>query len=658
MRHLVFDIETTAIDRDSPQSLPGAIHCIVAVDVGTEEVQAFGPDRIAAGVNYLASADRLIGHNISGFDIPVIEGLHDVDFGSVELYDTYLASRLIYASNLYERGLKARNAAGRCGKPIRKEGKRSQDCGNCKGCIAREIRLPSKYLKAHSLDAWGHRLEAPKIKYTGGWERFSQEMLDYCVQDVLTNLKLYRFLRSVPAEKTWPVCSDESILIESRCGYIIGIQQRNGVGFDVKAARALEMRLTARRAALTEKLRAAFPDWKRHVRTFIPKRTATFTKGRKTPIRYEKGVPYEVWETVQFNPDSRGHIADRLQTLYGWEPKDRTPTGQPTVDEKTLASLPYPPVANLLEYMIVAKRLAQLVDGHEGWINHVKFGRIHGRVHVTGTRTSRMSHFKPNMNVPKVKSPYGAECRALFRPTRNGWAMVGCDAERLELMMLAHRLARFDGGEFGRQIVNGDPHSEWQKATGIFNRENQKTFTYAMLYGAGYHKLGTIIIEDWWEAFRTGETKKQPPTLRQAANLGKARKSRLLRHVPALDALLEKCAEAFSRGYITALDGRVLGCKTDYGVLNDVLQSDGEIVMKHAMVLAHEKLTARFGPHGRSWAYMLNVHDEVQLEAGPSIAEEVGKIFAECITAAARKLGVRVTVSGAYKVGSNWSETH
>ncbi len=311
----------------------------------------------------------------------------------------------------------------------------------------------------------------------------------------------------------------------------------------------------------------------------------------------------------------------------------------------------------LLEYLIVAKRIGQLAEGKQAWLKHVKSGLIHGRVDATGTRTSRCAHRRPNLGqVPRNTSPYGERCRALFRPTRHGNVMVGCDASGLELRMLAHRMAYFDGGEFGKLLLDDDrdPHSEWQKSTGIFIRDNQKTFTYAMLYGAGNEKLGVIILEDWRAALRDGLVTDPvpPPTL--AEDLGKAARGSLLSDLPALDMLLDRCKAASERGWFRALDGRILICKTAHGSLNDLLQSDGAILMKHALV--HFDNEER--EHADLFDYLLNVHDEWQIETAMRDAVSFGESMVRSIVAMGPALEMRIPIDAKYKIGANWKETH
>ena len=72
---LVFDIETDDLKATK-------VWCIVAQDVDTNEIFKFPPSKLDDGVKLLQSADRLIGHNIVGFDIPMIKKFFDVDLTS------------------------------------------------------------------------------------------------------------------------------------------------------------------------------------------------------------------------------------------------------------------------------------------------------------------------------------------------------------------------------------------------------------------------------------------------------------------------------------------------------------------------------------------------------------------------------------------------
>lgn len=639
--HLLFDTETNGLLNRKDLR----VHCIVIANTLTEEVELYDPSQLCEATARLERADRLIGHNITGFDIPVLERCLGFKLGlNVELFDTFLASRLIYASNLYSRSIKLQRRRGRTRE-------------------TQQAAFPGRLLKSHSLEAWGYRLghfKGDHLKKQGGaQEEFSEELLRYCEQDVQLNVRLYDRLRNKPADYDWKLCSIESLLIESRYGYLLSKQERTGVRFNTAKADTFHVKLLTLSAEYLGDLRSAFPPWAMpDGKPFVPKITRMMKPTLKWPhsVEYVKGETIQRYKMVKFI-GSTLQIANRLTALFGWKPKEFTKTGLPAVDEKTLANLTYPPIPALIAYLTVKKRLGQLSEGKQAWMKHVTSeGLIHGRVHATGTRTSRCSHYSPNLGqVPKVTSPYGVECRALFSPVIPGRVMVGADASGLELRMLASRMAFYDGGAFGKILLEGDPHADWMKATGIFIRDNQKTWTYASIYGAGDEKLGIIIIEDWRQALKMGLAKEKAPPLRFARELGKASRSKLLSNLPALKMLLKKCRAAKQRGWICGLDGRVLLCKTDHGSLNDLLQSDGATVMKHAKVLFAHALGDRLGT---VCDFLLDVHDEWQLESEPDHAEAVGRAACDSIRLAGEKLGVRVPLAGKFKIGNNWCETH
>ena len=87
MKSLVFDIETDGLQ-------PTKIYCMSVLDVDSQEQFNFKPNNITEGISLLESADKLIGHNIIGFDIPVIRRLHNIDLLDKKLVDTLVLSRL------------------------------------------------------------------------------------------------------------------------------------------------------------------------------------------------------------------------------------------------------------------------------------------------------------------------------------------------------------------------------------------------------------------------------------------------------------------------------------------------------------------------------------------------------------------------------------
>ena len=98
MRSLVFDIETDDLKATK-------VWCIVAQDLDSNEIFRFAPHQLESGLELLQSADRLIGHNIIGFDIPVIKKLLGVDLSNKIIVDTLVLSRLFNPSRQGGHGL-------------------------------------------------------------------------------------------------------------------------------------------------------------------------------------------------------------------------------------------------------------------------------------------------------------------------------------------------------------------------------------------------------------------------------------------------------------------------------------------------------------------------------------------------------------------------
>jgi DNA polymerase I-like protein with 3'-5' exonuclease and polymerase domains len=219
----------------------------------------------------------------------------------------------------------------------------------------------------------------------------------------------------------------------------------------------------------------------------------------------------------------------------------------------------------------------------------------------------------------------------LFLPD-DGHVLVGVDASGLELRMLAHYLAYFDNGKYAKTVCEGDIHTINQEAAGLENRNQAKRFIYAWLYGGGDNLIGEIV----------GGGRKE----------GKQIKKRFMDRLPAFKKLKKYIEIRVDKyGKLTGLDGRCLPVRSKHSALNLLLQSAGAVVMKQATVQLH--LTLHGVVH-----QVAHIHDEIQLSVHETIAEETGKIAVESIRAAGETLNLKVPLTGEYKIGANWSETH
>ena len=429
---------------------------VVAVHSQEVGTKTFKEDRLIAGLlqEIMLVQPTIVAHNGIKFDIPAIQKLYPwFTIDESKVIDTLVLSRLIYPN-----------------------------IGDIDSELIAKGKLPSKLWGSHSLEAWGYRLGCHKGDYAENfkaqagdsyqegdeWKEWSQEMEDYCVQDVVVLEKLYNKLM----EHQY---SQQAIELEHRVAFIIAKMERNGFKFNQEKAYKLLEELVTKRVVLEEQAQQVFAPWYSPVAKVVPK-----VNNKTTGVT--KDVPYTKVKLNLFNCGSRDHIADRLIKLRGWKPEVMTDGGKPKVDEVVLGKLDYPEAKVLAEYFMVAKRISQLHEGDQGWTRHVKAdGRIHGSINTNGAVTGRATHSNPNMGqVPSCGSPYGAECRELFEVPQ-GKKLVGADLSGLELRCLAHYMGKWDGGAYGKVLLEGDIHTANQEAAGLSTRAQAKTFIYGFL---------------------------------------------------------------------------------------------------------------------------------------------------------------------------------
>ena len=502
--------------------------------------------------------------------------------------------------------------------------------------VLSRLREPSK-LSGHSLGVLGEALGHRKGSFSD-FGNYSKVMLTYALQDVVVNIEIWKDLMFLLEE------APRAVEVEHVFGWCMSLQMRHGFPFDAQGAYQLFGTLEQEKDDLERSLGNVFPPRWVVVEDKVSNRTVNF----KDPLRPSEvaGCPWTKLKYETFNPGSRMQIADRLIKKYGWKPKKFTSSGGPQIDETVLAGLPWPEAQAMVSYFNAQKKLGQV----KSWIEAERDGRIYGYINTIGANTHRCSHRSPNVaQVDKDK-----RMRGLWRAS-TAMTLVGSDAEGLELRMLGHYLARWDGGAFSRAVVEGskeagtDAHTLNMKAAGLYLRDSAKTLIYALIYGAGDAKLGQVVIED---ARAAGK----PKPVGRAHAIGKVVRSKLMRNIPGLSQLTKAVASRVGQGFLIGLDGRRVHIRSAHSALNTLLQSAGAIVMKWSMLCWWE--AQGHTVCGDTVFLAANVHDEQQFETTPEMAEPVGKAFSAAITEAGIRLGVRCPLSGSYDIGPTWADTH
>lgn len=331
---------------------------------------------------------------------------------------------------------------------------------------------------------------------------------------------------------------------------------------------------------------------------------------------------------------------------YGWK-----------VNEANLGTLPSgaPREAKMLaEWLTLEGRRSSLQE----WLNCVKpNGRIHGKFWNIGAWTQRMSHSSPNQAntvacwpegvkpespVEEVKARYDSDMRALFKVPDGDFWLVGCDADAIQLRILAHLM---ESKEYVEAILEGskddgtDIHSVNMRALGgaCRDRDTSKTFIYAWLLGAGTPKVASI--------------------LNCTTAIAKVSEQNFLESLPELDTLKKvQVKKDAARGYFIGLDGRKVVCDSEHLMLAGYLQNAEAIIMKMATLVWFKRAT----DEGIDFKFVNFVHDEWQVEVNGSKedAERMGEIMAESLKTVGENLKLFCPLAGSYVVGKNWKETH
>ena len=408
--------------------------------------------------------------------------------------------------------------------------------------------------------------------------------------------------------------------LEHQVAQILTTQEEHGWHFDEKSAWELEQDLRGELERTTAVLR------NRHAfvadKEFTPKRNNQ-TKG------YVEGCKFT--KIKELNVTSRDHIAWILTTHYGWTPSLISSNGKPVIDEKVLKEIGSDIATKFLRCLELKKLLGILCEGVNAWLKLcTTSSRIHHHCSVA-TNTFRCAHRRPNVS----QTPSDPRFRALFTAT-DGLVMCGADLSGIELRMLAHYLARYDGGRYADILLTGDIHQVNADKIKI-SRRQVKTVSYAFLYGAGDQKLGLSV-----------DPQLSP---NKAKKKGKEIRAAYVEAIDGLDQLLKAVKSRGEQGFIKGIDGRKILVDSPHKALNYLLQGSAGIIAKRQMVIANENLP----PTAHQLGF---IHDELQYEVHKHHSKDLAFLLELSAVMAGEYYSLRCPIAAESKIGKTWADVH
>ena len=352
----------------------------------------------------------------------------------------------------------------------------------------------------------------------------------------------------------------------------------------------------------------------------------------------------EAGEEFNINsPKQLGNILFEKMHLTGGK---KTKTGYSTAADVLEKLAPdYPIVANVLEYRTLAKLKSTYADGLAAFIK--EDGKIHTTFNQTITATGRLSSADPNLQNIPMREELGRLIRKCFYPAE-GCVFVDADYSQIELRILAHMSgdeklieAYREAKDIHRITASQVFHTPFDEVTDL-QRRNAKAVNFGIVYGISSFGLSQGLSISRREAQEyINQYFKTYPKIKTF-----------------LDGLIESAKE---KGYAVSLFGRIrpipeLKSKNymqrsfgERAAMNSPIQGTAADIMKIAMNRVYARLR-REVPEAR---LILQIHDELLVEAPEGKAEQVQTILTEEMKHAA---DLKVTLETDCHIGRNWYE--
>lgn len=377
---------------------------------------------------------------------------------------------------------------------------------------------------------------------------------------------------------------------------------------------------------------------------------ADIQKMSETLKKQIENLSQEIYEMAgqEFNINSPKQLGEILFEKLELPYKKKNKNGYAT-DVDTLEKLKdsHPIIEKVLEYRQVSKLNSTFVEGMLPFINP-KTGRIHTTFHQTVAATGRLSSSDPNLQNIPTRTELGKQIRKLFK-AQQGKVFLDADYSQIELRVLAHMsqdeimINAFQEQEDIHKIcasqVFGVPLKEVTKEM----RNHAKAVNFGIVYGISDFGLAEQLGIKRKEAQQYIDSYLEKYHRIQEFMEREIEKAKENGYVETMFHRRRYIPEISSNNYMVRKFG-------DRAAMNAPIQGTAADIMKIAMIDVYKELKKR----KLQSKIVLQIHDELIIEAFESEKEEVSQILRECMQNAA-KLSVELEVD--LQEGKNWYQT-
>ena len=351
-------------------------------------------------------------------------------------------------------------------------------------------------------------------------------------------------------------------------------------------------------------------------------------------IKLQDGIDFltqEIYNLAgeEFNIKSPKQLGELLFEKLKLPVIKKTKSGYSTdVDVLEKLRVEHPIIEKILEYRQLTKLNSTYVEGLKPFINP-KTKRIHSFFHQTITATGRISSTEPNLQNIPTRIEFGKQLRKVFKPAK-GKVYIDADYSQIELRVLAHlsedehMVEAFKNGEdIHKQAASkvfGIPVEEVTKE----QRSSAKAVNFGIVYGISEFGLGGQLgisrnkAKEYIEQYLTeysGVRIFMQECIKKAKETG---------YSMTMFGRRREIAELKSNNYMVRQFG-------ERAAMNTPVQGTAADIMKIAMIKVLKELKKR----KLKTKIVLQVHDEMMLEAPVSEKEEVKNLLKECMESAA-----------------------